>query len=69
MDLTNIRDYVGTGRIWVTVYISARDSISPSVYNSAHDFVQCTLRDSVGEHVIQWRIFCWRTRHTVEDAV
>jgi hypothetical protein len=69
MNLRNIRDYVGAGRIWVIVYISARDSISPSVYDSAHNFVQCTLRDSVGEHVIQWRIFCWGARHIVEDAV
>jgi hypothetical protein len=56
MNLDNIRDYIGAGIIWVTVHINARDSISPYVYNSTQDFVQSALRDSVGEHVIQWRI-------------
>jgi hypothetical protein len=56
MNLDNVRAYVGAGIIWVTVRINASDSISPSVYNSTQDFVQSAIRDSVGEHVIQWRM-------------
>jgi hypothetical protein len=56
MNLNNIRDYIGAGIIWVTVHINARDSFSSSVYNSTQDFVQSALRDSVGEHVMQWRL-------------